>query len=871
MRRKAPLLVLFSLAFSAGLGGCSDSPGAVSKAPPGNDSASASEPTGDTTAGVDSETSTLDSGASGPGRTDAGEVLTPDTALDAKSDGAPPPTQPAPTQPEPAPTEPEPSDEPAPTEPEPSDDADWREVPPAELPPAPMDDNLPFGAQGAPCFTATDCEPSAFVCRVAVCLDGLCTTEEALEASPCDDGNVCTTDDRCYASLCVAGPAQSCDDDNACTLDQCNRLTGCFQRPLDGSCDDGDACTAIDRCIAGQCRAGATLPCDDGNLCTDDACVPATGCVFTSNTAACDDRDVCTVGDVCRDGLCAASPPQSCAGDGNPCVDPGCDPVFGCVALFNQTPCDDGDACTDGDICVGGQCFSGAEILCPAGGRCQVGGCNAAVGCSLEPRAGPCDDGNRCTVGDSCQGGVCAAGDPVSCDDANPCTLDACSPLSGCTHTPSTGSCDAGVACSDGVCRNGECQASPPRLWSWVEEPAGAYGYLGNMLGVDDGVLAIGTRNQGATSSGRVIKLDPYGTVVWTRILGDGWLYAGVRDGQGYVFAGETPVGGNWQGWLVGTNLDGEVQWSLSFGGAGYDSVASVVPQGDGFTVAGTTMSLGSGRRGWVAHVDREGTIEWQHGFGDVGGYTDFFQVAATADGGALAVGYLNLGSSWYAGLVKVDSSGEVAFEEGHGESGDDGWVGVSERPDGTIGVFGYVTGPDGRYDIAWGETDSAGNLSWRRVWPVAGTGEFPTKVAHYPDGGAAIGASSTANSGDLYAVRIDALGAARFGRLIARPGYDEMYGVASLPDGGLALGGYRAASGVYLTQVYRFSTWGHLTCEEAGVCVDLARTACADGEPCTRDGCDPSTGCVHVDEPDGIECGVESACESAICTEVTP
>jgi len=54
--------------------------------------------------------------------------------------------------------------------------------------------------------------------------------------------------------------------------------------------------------------------------------------------------------------------------------------------------------------------------------------------------AGACDDGNRCTVADTCAAGpagpVCG-GTPVSCDDGNACTVDACDPVTGgCRHDP---------------------------------------------------------------------------------------------------------------------------------------------------------------------------------------------------------------------------------------------------------------------------------------------------------------------------------------------------------------------------------------------------------------------------------------------------
>ena len=39
----------------------------------------------------------------------------------------------------------------------------------------------------------------------------------------------------------------------------------------------------------------------------------------------------------------------------------------------------------------------------------------------------PCNDGQFCTVGDSCAGGTCAGGGgPNTCDDGEDCTFDTC-------------------------------------------------------------------------------------------------------------------------------------------------------------------------------------------------------------------------------------------------------------------------------------------------------------------------------------------------------------------------------------------------------------------------------------------------------------
>jgi len=62
-----------------------------------------------------------------------------------------------------------------------------------------------------------------------------------------------------------------------------------------------------------------------------------------------------------------------------------------------------------------------------------------------------CDDGNACNgLEVSDENGVCLAGTPLDCDDANSCTTDQCDPAQGCTHFG-----------------NGSCRANPKEPGYW--------------------------------------------------------------------------------------------------------------------------------------------------------------------------------------------------------------------------------------------------------------------------------------------------------------------------------------------------------------------------------------------------------------------
>jgi hypothetical protein len=184
----------------------------------------------------------------------------------------------------------------------------------------------------------------------------------------------------------------------------------------------------------GICNQPPPCPasCSDGNPCTDDTCDKATGkCVHTNNGAACDDGDGCTTGDNCKGGKCVAGAPKDC-NDKNPCTDDGClaggepvkQPAGTCTHANNKAACNDGNACTTGDQCGGGICKPGAAKNCDDGNTCTNDACVGGI-CSHAPNAAACSDGNPCSVGDHCEGGACKTA-PMNCDDGLPCTVDKC-------------------------------------------------------------------------------------------------------------------------------------------------------------------------------------------------------------------------------------------------------------------------------------------------------------------------------------------------------------------------------------------------------------------------------------------------------------
>jgi hypothetical protein len=237
----------------------------------------------------------------------------------------------------------------------------------------------------------TECRPSAGVCDLAE----TCTGSSA----------ACPADARVAQGVECRPPSGACDVAEACD-GQSLDCPADVVKPNGTSCSDGLFCNGLEFCQSGTCHAG-TPPCDDHKSCTIDTCDEATDtCTYTPGNAACDNGLYC-------DGVETCNPAQ-----GNATT--GCKPgtPVDCSGLSNQ---------------------------------CNVGVCNEATdSCQAQPVANGtiCNDGLFCTVGDSCQNGICV-GTPRDCSDGIGCTNDSCDEtVDACVHHANDSKCDDGLFCN---------------------------------------------------------------------------------------------------------------------------------------------------------------------------------------------------------------------------------------------------------------------------------------------------------------------------------------------------------------------------------------------------------------------------------------
>lgn len=229
----------------------------------------------------------------------------------------------------------------------------------------------------------------------------------------CNDNTDClsavcmeTADGSICVHPCVAGGGSTCVGGQDCTGMECDALLGCVVVPKPGMCSDGNACTTGDFCAGGQCQSGPLALCTDNNVCTADGCDALTGCQFTPHVSLCDDGDLCTTQDQCQNGECAGRSALDCD-DENPCTDDICVKLTGCQHMPNNSPCNDGNVCTLNDTCTPGGCVGTASVVCNDNNPCTTDSCQAPTGCVFTPNKAPCNDNNGCTGNDVCSGGEC--------------------------------------------------------------------------------------------------------------------------------------------------------------------------------------------------------------------------------------------------------------------------------------------------------------------------------------------------------------------------------------------------------------------------------------------------------------------------------
>ena len=189
------------------------------------------------------------------------------------------------------------------------------------------------------------------------------------------------------------------------------------------------------------------------------------------------------------------------------------------------------------------------------------------------------------------------------------------------------------------------------------------------------------------------------------------------------------------------TDAVGNMEWSKTYGGTGYDYAHSVVATPDGgYAIAGD---------GLFVKTDASGNVQWNK---TSGGYS----LIVTSDGG-----YALAGSTTYAFLLtKTDSFGNTQWSKTY-TADDNAWAySLVETSDGGYALAGSTAHiRSSKINFLLVKTDANGVMKWNRTY---GIGDAYSLVVT-SDGGYAIAASTKyyfgPSGGDFMLIKTDETG----------------------------------------------------------------------------------------------------------------
>jgi hypothetical protein len=340
--------------------------------------------------------------------------------------------------------------------------------------------------------------------------------------------------------------------------------------------------------------------------------------------------------------------------------------------------------------------------------------------------------------------------------------------------------------------------------WSKVYGGSGNDPAYGNLVQTSDGgyALAGDTNSFGAGGlDAWLVKTDVVGNMQWNMTYGGAFDDSAsdmiqTKDG-GYALGGYSNLfgPGNADFWLVKINATGNMQWNKTYGDIGSDLAYGVVQTSDGgYALAGFTNSLGAGGFDvWLVKTNPTGDMQWNKTYGGTGN-DHGYSLVQTSDGGYAIAGQTN---SFGAGnsdfwLVKTDASGNLQWNKTYGGSGAENEYCIVQTSDGGYAMVGNTASfGAGGADVYFVKTDGSGNMQWSKTFGGA-SGDYGLHMDQTTEGGYVLcgyANSFGAGGSDAYVVKTDASGNIQWNKTYGGANNEAAYEIIQTNDGGYTIG----------------------------------------------------------------------------------
>lgn len=274
---------------------------------------------------------------------------------------------------------------------------------------------------------------------------------------------------------------------------------------------------------------------------------------------------------------------------------------------------------------------------------------------------------------------------------------------------------------------------------------------------------------------------------------------------NGFVFGGGTySFTSSLDAWVVKTNANGIVQWAKTISGSSLDEATDIIQTSDsGFVATGTTASFGGGSNDiYLFKLDKAGNLQWTKTYGG-SGYDAGYKVVQSFDKGYTIIGKAGSYCSGYSNmpyLLHTDSLGNVLWSKCFSMSTNGCCPKLDTLGKDYIVAGSFNTGFPNNNQALLMRLDSVGNVIWAKQYDVSTNfGEYANWFDKTNDGGYVLaGTTSSCGSGnsDAFLMKVNSSGDTVWTRVSGSSGNNTFSYVKQLNDGSYLAVGYSTANG---------------------------------------------------------------------------